>query len=204
MNYIVDFLIDYSNGPIPYLAIFLILLACGLGIPIPEDITLFAAGVLAYYGVCDIWTMIAISLLGVMIGDTFVFWLGRHFGRRLILKWPFRLFLNEEKIVSVREKLQEHGGKLLFAARFMPGFRASIFFTTGLLHMPFRNLLIYDGLAALISVPAIVYSVYYFGDLLEHVIAMIKKVEGGIVGVILLIVLFFVVRHFYRKRQKQA
>ncbi len=204
MNYIVDFLIDYSNGPIPYLAIFLILLACGLGIPIPEDITLFAAGVLAYYGVCDVWTMIAISLLGVMIGDSFVFWLGRHFGRRLILKWPFRLFLNEEKIVSVREKLQEHGGKLLFAARFMPGFRASIFFTTGLLHMPFRNLLIYDGLAALISVPAIVYSVYYFGDLLEHVIAMIKKVEGGIVGVIILVVLFFVVRHFYRKRQKKA
>jgi membrane protein DedA with SNARE-associated domain len=204
MNYIVDFLIDYSNGPIPYLAIFLILLACGLGIPIPEDITLFAAGVLAYYGVCDVWTMIAISLLGVMIGDSFVFWLGRHFGRRLILKWPFRLFLNEEKIVSVREKLQEHGGKLLFAARFMPGFRATIFFTTGLLHMPFRNLLIYDGLAALISVPAIVYSVYYFGDLLEHVIAMIKKVEGGIVGVIILVVLFFVVRHFYRKRQKKA
>ena len=204
MNYIVDFLIDYSNGPIPYLAIFLILLACGLGIPIPEDITLFAAGVLAYYGVCDVWTMIVFSLLGVMIGDSFVFWLGRHFGRRLILKWPFRLFLNEEKIVNVREKLQEHGGKLLFAARFMPGFRATIFFTTGLLHMPFRNLLIYDGLAAMISVPAIVYSVYYFGDLLEHVIAMIKKVEGGIVGVIVLVVLFFVVRHLYRKRQKQA
>jgi membrane protein DedA with SNARE-associated domain len=204
MNYIVDFLIDYSNGPIPYLAIFLILLACGLGIPIPEDITLFAAGVLAYYGVCDIWTMIVVCLFGVMIGDSFVFWLGHHFGRRLILKWPFRLFLNEEKIVIVREKLKEHGGKLLFAARFMPGFRASIFFTTGLLHMPFRNLLIYDGLAAVISVPAIVYSVYYFGDLLEHVIAMIKKVEGGIVGVIVLVVLFFVVRHFYRKRQKKS
>lgn len=98
MNYIVDFLIDYSNGPIPYLAIFLILLACGLGIPIPEDITLFAAGILTYYGVCDVWTMIGVSLLGVLIGDSFVFWLGHRFGRRLITKWPFRLFLNEEKI----------------------------------------------------------------------------------------------------------
>jgi membrane protein DedA with SNARE-associated domain len=201
MNYIVDFLIDYSNGPIPYLAIFLILLACGLGIPIPEDITLFAAGVLTYYGVCDVWTMIAVCLIGVMIGDTFVFWLGHRFGRRLMAKWPFRLFLDEKKIETVREKLHAHGGKLLFSARFMPGFRATIFFTTGLLHMPYRTLLIYDGMAALISVPAIVYSVYYFGDLLEHVIAMIKKVEGGIVGVILLVVLFFVVRHFYRKKK---
>lgn len=201
MNLIVDFLIDYANGPIPYLVIFLILLACGLGIPIPEDITLFAAGVLTYYGVCDIWTMIVICLFGVMIGDSFVFWLGHHFGRRLLKKWPFRLFLNEDKIDGVRQKLKVHGGKLLFAARFMPGVRSTIFFTTGLLHLPFRNLLIYDGIAALISVPAIVFSVYYFGDLLEHVIDMIKKVEGGILAVIIAAILFFVIRHYYKKRK---
>ncbi len=201
MNLIVDFLIDYANGPIPYLAIFLILLACGLGIPIPEDITLFAAGVLTYYGVCDVWVMIAVCLVGVMIGDSFVFWLGHHFGRRLLKKWPFRLFLNEEKVDGVRQKLEENGGKLLFAARFMPGVRSSIFFTTGLLHLPYRNLLIYDGLAALVSVPAIVYSVFYFGDLLEQVIKMIKKVEGGILAVIIALILFFVIRHYYKKRK---
>jgi membrane protein DedA with SNARE-associated domain len=201
MNLIVDFLIDYANGPIPYLVIFLILLACGLGIPIPEDITLFAAGVLTYYGVCDIWTMIVICLFGVMIGDSFVFWLGHHFGRRLLKKWPFRLFLNEDKIDGVRQKLHKHGGKLLFAARFMPGVRSTIFFTTGLLHLPFRNLLIYDGVAALISVPAIVYSVYYFGDLLEHVIQMIKKAELGILAIIIATILFFVIRHYYKKRK---
>ena len=201
MNLIVDFLIDYSNGPIPYLAIFLILLACGLGIPIPEDVTLFAAGVLTYYGVCDIWVMIAVCLVGVMIGDTFVFWLGRHFGRRLLKKWPFRLFLSEEKIDGVRQKLHRNGGRLLFAARFMPGVRSTIFFTTGLLHLPYRNLVIYDGAAALISVPAIVYSVFHFGDLLEYVIHMIKKVEGGIFILILAVVLFFVAHHYYQKRK---
>lgn len=204
MNFIVDFLIDYANGPIPYLAIFLILLACGLGIPIPEDITLFAAGVLTYYGVCDVWIMIAICLAGVLIGDTFVFWLGHRFGRKLLTKWPFRLFLNEKKVDDIREKLKEHGGKLLFAARFMPGVRSTIFFTTGLLHLPYRNLIIYDGGAALISVPAIVYSVFYFGDLLEHVINMVKKVEHSILAVILVTVLFFIVRHFYKKKRSEA
>ncbi len=202
MNLIVDFLIDYANGPIPYIAIFLILLACGLGVPIPEDITLFAAGVLTYYGVCDVWSMIGICLLGVMIGDSFVFWLGHHYGRKLIKRWPFRLFLDEKKVEDIRKKLQRHGGKLLFAARFMPGVRSTVYFTTGFLHLPYRNLIIYDGLAAVISVPAIVYSVYYFGDLLEYVIAMIKKVEGGIVAIILAVFAFFVIRHFYRKRQQ--
>ena len=201
MNFIVDFLIDYY-GPIPYLAIFLILLACGLGIPIPEDITLFAAGVLTYYGVCDVWMMIGVCLVGVLIGDTFVFWLGHHFGRRLIKKWPFRLFVDEEKISGVRVKLHKHGGKLLFAARFMPGVRSTVFFTTGLLHLPYRNLIVYDGLAALISVPTIVYSVFYFGDFLEKVIRMIKKVEGGIFGLIIVIILCFIAHHYYQKKRK--
>jgi len=201
MNFIVDFLIDYY-GPIPYLAIFLILLACGLGIPIPEDITLFAAGVLTYYGVCDIWVMIGVCLVGVLIGDTFVFWLGHHFGRRLIKKWPFRLFLDEGKIQSVRGRLHKHAGKTLFAARFMPGLRSTVFFTSGLLHLPYRNLIVFDGLAALISVPSIVFCVFYFGDYLEKVIRYIKKVEGGIFALIIAGVLYFVIHHYYQKKRK--
>lgn len=202
MEMIVDFLIDYY-GPVPYLVIFTILLACGLGIPIPEDITLIAGGILAYYGVCDVWIMIAVSLFGVMIGDSFIFWLGHKYGRRLLKKRPFRYFLDETKIESIRGRLKNHGGKLLFSARFMPGLRSTIFFASGLLHLPYRKLLIYDGGAALISVPAIVYSVYHYGDFLESVVNWIKKVEGGIVGVIVLGVAFFAFR-FWWKRRKAA
>jgi membrane protein DedA with SNARE-associated domain len=200
-NWIVDTLIDYAGGPIPYVAIFAALLLCGLGLPLPEDIILIAGGILAYYGVCDVWTMIAVGLLGVMIGDGFVFWLGHHYGKKLLHRWPFRIFLDESKIKIIRERLQNHGGKLLFSARFMPGVRSTVFFSTGMLHIPFRKLLIYDGLAALISVPAIVYSIFYFGDFLEKVIRFIKKVEGGIVGVIALLILFFILKHYYRKRK---
>jgi len=200
MDFIVDFLIDYY-GPIPYLAIFLILLACGIGIPIPEDITLIAGGILTYYGVCDIRIMMTVGFLGVIIGDSFMFWLGHHYGRRLVKKWPFRMFIDEQKIESIRQKLKNHGGKLLFSARFMPGLRSTVFFATGMLHFPYRKLLVYDGLAALISVPTIIFSVYYFGDYIEHVIRMIKKVEGGIFGVILLVVLLVALKYYLKKKR---
>jgi membrane protein DedA with SNARE-associated domain len=203
MDLIVDFLIDYY-GPIPYVVIFLILLACGLGIPIPEDITLIAGGILTYYGVCDVWIMIAVGLLGVMVGDSFIFWLGHKYGRKLLHKRPFRYFLNETKVEEIRKRLENHGGKLLFSARFMPGLRSTIFFASGMLHLPYRKLLIYDGGAALISVPAIVYSVYYFGDFLESVIAWIKKVEGGIVGVIALGLIYFLVKWWLKNRKKKG
>jgi membrane protein DedA with SNARE-associated domain len=201
MDFIVDFLIDYY-GPIPYLAIFVILLLCGLGVPVPEDITLIAGGILAYYGVCDVWVMIGVGLLGVLIGDSLVFWLGHRFGRRLLKKWPFRMFIDETKIQSIRGKLHHHGGKLLFTARFMPGLRSTVFFASGLLHFPYRKLIVYDGAAALISVPAIVYSVYYFGDFLEYVIRLIKRVEGGIAIVIALAVGLVILKLWLKHKKK--
>jgi membrane protein DedA with SNARE-associated domain len=200
MDFIVDLLIDYY-GPIPYVAIFVILLLCGLGVPVPEDITLFAAGVLAYYGVCDVWVMIGVGLLGVLLGDSLVFWLGHKFGRRLLRKWPFRMFIDETKIQSIRGKLHHHGGKLLFTARFMPGLRSTVFFASGLLHFPYRKLIMYDGAAALISVPAIIYTVYRFGDYLEIVIGYIKEVEGSIAILIIAGIVFFGMR-YWKKHKK--
>src|SRR5680860_604710 len=46
---LIMFLSDFS-GITAYAAILGILLACGLGVPIPEDITLIAAGILAALG----------------------------------------------------------------------------------------------------------------------------------------------------------
>ena len=200
-NLLVDFLIDYY-GPVPYVAIFVILLVCGLGVPIPEDITLIAGGILTYYGVCDVKLMIAVGLAGVLLGDSIVYYLGHHFGRRLLNKWPFRVIIDEKRIESIREQLHRHGAKVLFSARFMPGVRSTVFFATGLLHYPYRRMLMFDGLAAILSVPAIVYSVYYFGDFLESVVKWIKKVEGGIIAVIVLVILAVVYKLWSNHRKK--
>ena len=88
MEQLVEFLMGL-DGVTPYLIVFTILLACGLGLPIPEDITLFAAGLAAYYGNANHHVMVAVSFIGVMIGDSFVFFLGSRFGPKLKKRWPF-------------------------------------------------------------------------------------------------------------------
>jgi membrane protein DedA with SNARE-associated domain len=64
-------------------------------------------------------------------------------------------------------------------------------------------MILFDGLAAVLSVPAIVYSVYHFGDFLESVIKWIKKVEGGIIAVIAISILVVAYR-FWSKHRKKA
>jgi membrane protein DedA with SNARE-associated domain len=184
MDKLVDFLLNFY-GPTPYFLILGILLACGLGLPIPEDITLFAAGLLSYYGLTDLWIMIGVAFFGVMAGDTIVFFLGAHYGRKLLKKRFFARLLHEERMAGVTRRFQKHGNKLIFAGRFMPGLRAPIFFSAGTLHVPYRVFFFYDGLAAVVSVPLIIGLVYYFGDQLDHVVRWIQRVEHGIVFIIL-------------------
>lgn len=201
MDLLVDFLLNFY-GPTPYLIIFGVLLACGLGVPIPEDITLFAAGLMAYYGVSDLSLMIIVSLVGVMMGDSIIFWLGRTIGSKLTQRWFFARLLPPERLHHVGKLFQTRGNKLLFAARFMPGLRAPVFFSAGVLKVPFKTFFFYDGSAALISVPLIIGAVYTFGDELDQVVRIIKKIEGGIVIVIAVVILGVIGKWYFSRKRK--
>lgn len=201
MPKLAEFLLNFQ-GPTAYLAVFAILLACGLGVPIPEDITLIAGGILAYYQAANVWIMIATGLFGVLIGDSTMFFLGRKYGMSLA-KHPFMARLvPESRLNKVAEVITTRGQKVLFAARFMPGLRSPLFFTAGTLGVKWRAFLFYDGCAALLSVPAIVYSVFFFGSKMEQVIATIERANQGIVGVILVVALYF--GYKWRKERRAA
>jgi membrane protein DedA with SNARE-associated domain len=200
MDRLVDFLLNFY-GPTPYFLIVGILLLCGLGLPIPEDITLFAAGLLSYYGVTNVWLMIAIALVGVTVGDSIIYFLGYHFGRKLTKKWIFHKLLPDDRLAAVQAKFRRRGNKLIFAARFMPGLRAPIFFSAGTLHLPYRVFLFYDGGAALISVPLIIGAVYFFGDELDHVVRVIQRVEHSLLVVIIAAVLAILAKWYITHRK---
>lgn len=136
-NSLFDFFQNFT-GPTPYVLVFLLLLACGFGFPMPEDIILFAAGMMSYYKSADVRIMIPVCFFGVLIGDSAVFTMGSVFGRK-IRRHPFvQRIVPHRRQRIMRHKLHAQGNKVIFAARFMPGLRTPIFFTAGTLHLPFR------------------------------------------------------------------
>ena len=72
---LLDFLIGVftENG---YLAVFTILLICGFGVPIPEDISLVAGGVISGLGYANVHVMCAVGITGVLAGDSLMFMVG--------------------------------------------------------------------------------------------------------------------------------
>ena len=85
-----------------YWAVFVMLLICGFGVPVPEDVTLVTGGVIAGLGHADVHTMFAVGMAGVLIGDGMMFILGRLFGPRIIKLPLFHSVLTPERFEKAR------------------------------------------------------------------------------------------------------
>ncbi|HLP24626.1 MAG TPA: DedA family protein [Acidobacteriota bacterium] len=147
----------FQDSPLSLWGPFGVLILCGLGLPLPEDVVLISAGAL---GQIDGRSWLSVSLLmyaGVMIGDSTIFLTGRYLGQRLLATRWFQRYLSPAKQQRVEVQFHRFGSMVLFVARFLPGLRAPVFFTAGSMKVRYWKFLLFDGLAALISVPFFVW-----------------------------------------------
>jgi membrane protein DedA with SNARE-associated domain len=186
-----------------YIGLFAILLAAGLGVPLPEDIPLVAAGWLVHKGGADLMGMIATGLVGVLVGDSLLFSMGRRYGTRIVEHRWLRRIAKPWLLERARYLFTHHGTKMLFAARFMPGLRAVMFLTAGVFKVSYVRFLAIDGFAALISVPVWVWAGWKFSSEIERILGGARIATYVVVGVLLLGLALWIVweyRHNLRKR----
>lgn len=185
-----------TEGLAAYGVIFGVLVACGLGIPLPEDISLVTGGFLAYLGAAQLQIMMAIGFVGILCGDTLIFFAGRRVGTQVGRSGRgfFARVVTPEKRRRVEELFSRHGEKIVMIARFLPGVRAVTYFTAGSARMKYRRFILFDGIAALVSAPIFVYLGYHFGDELEALIRAIRRGQSAVIVVLTLLVAFVAYR----------
>ncbi len=195
-----------------YAVAFGALVVCGLGLPIPEDITLLSMGYLTYLPMPDgsprpfasLQLAIAVGFLGCMVGDGIMFTIGRRYGLELVRHRPFSWVLTPGRIEKAKGFLDTHGPKVLFAARFMPGIRSVGFFTAGALGITYQRFFTYDGLAAVISVPFFVWAGWHWGHDIDWAIAQVRNIEHGMVLLIVGVALVMIVKALLLRRRSTA
>lgn len=195
---LLNFLTPY--GPHSYYVMFAILIACGFGFPMPEDIVLITGGMLASRDITDFWIVNAVCMAGVLGGDSAVFLIGRRFGPGLKQKKFFRRIVSEKIDKRVDRVIQKYGDKVIFMARFMPGLRTPIFMTCGIYQVRYWKFFTLDGLAALISVPLWIYVGLIFGENLEMLERKIKQFQVGIYSLLGAVVVLFIVYALVKRR----
>ncbi|MCH2534639.1 MAG: DedA family protein [Bdellovibrionales bacterium] len=193
------------SGVTAYAIILGVLLACGLGVPIPEDITLIAAGLLAGLGKISLTGALIAGMVGVLAGDSFLFFLGRKFGRRAYQLPIIRKILTPERALMAETKIQNNSQFICFTARFLPGLRAPIFLTAGIMGVRPLTFFILDGVAALISVPVWVVGAWYFSKNIDEAIEFAKQMHIYLlIGLVVIIPGYILFKVIKKKKSKKS
>lgn len=196
-------LLDFFTG-YGYFAVFTVLLVCGFGVPIPEDITLVAGGIISGLGYTNVHWMFVVGMAGVLAGDGIMFTAGRVFGNRVLKFRPIARILTQERFEAVQEKFEKYGNCVV--RRPLPAGPAfPIFITAGMTRrVSYWRFLVMDGFAALISVPVWVYLGYYGAANREWLMTMVHRGQAGILAVVAALLLGVAFAWMRRRRQHQC
>lgn len=134
---------------IAYFGIFLIALAESLalvGLLIPGTVIMIGIGALAGSGVLSLKITLVAAMLGAIAGDSFSYWLGRHYHLGLKALWPFRKY--PQVLIRGEQFFQKHGGKSVLFGRFVGPIRPIIPLIAGMLDMPTGRFLAVNVISA--------------------------------------------------------
>lgn len=182
-----------------------VLLLCAFGLPLPEDIVLITGGYLSYLGLINPWIFLPLSFIGVLAGDIIIFKIGSNLGYKFLKHRLMARFLTESRIRRAACFIERYHDKIFFIARFLPGLRAAIFFTGGALKTCFRKFLLFDSLAAVLSVPLFVLGAYLGGGYINRILIAAKNITHVLMALSALIIIagsVWFIRRQLAKRNK--
>jgi membrane protein DedA with SNARE-associated domain len=167
-----------THGPVlSYLAITVVLILTGSGLPIPEEVPIIWAGVMSAPPDATLNPFVALAccLVGALLGDVIMYWIGYHFGRGVLRehRWWSRC-ITPQREARIEEMFCRHGLKVFFIARFLVGLRTPVYLTAGILRVSFKRFVLIDLICATAVVGTFFGLTYLFG---EHIARWFKNVE---------------------------
>jgi membrane protein DedA with SNARE-associated domain len=173
-----------------YLAVALLMLLENVFPPIPSEVVMPVAGVLAGQGELSIVPVIIFGTIGAVAGQLLWFWLGLRVGEETLKSLARRhgrwLTVSPRDIDKADAWFDKHGGKTVMFGRLVPGVRTLISLPAGLSEMPLQRFLIYSTIGSGTWTALLAIAGYALGERQEGVTHWIGPVStvvfGGIVA----------------------
>ncbi len=128
-----------------YWAIFVMVGLESAGLPLPGELTLVAAAIVAgSTRRLDIALVIAAASGGAVLGDNLGYWVGREFGFRLLVRYGRHIRVGERQLKLGQYLFLRHGGILVFFGRLVAVLRVLAALLAGVNRMPWRRFLGYN------------------------------------------------------------
>lgn len=203
------FFSQYAYQPwLVYTFIAVFMTASSFGLPVPEEVVLVSAGLVAFLaqnperfppptpdaeGV-SVYTLMAVCLCAVFLSDLLVYSIGKFVGTKL-MKYPvIKRQMEGATYARIQKWFHKYGSWCCGIFRFTPGLRFPGHLSCGLLGIPLWKFLAIDGTAALISVPTQVWFVATYGEVIINSLQQFKFYLFG--GLAILFLLWWIKNRF--------
>jgi membrane protein DedA with SNARE-associated domain len=189
-----------------------LLVSASFGQPLPEEVTLVGAGLLAYMASNDpppyngavgvnVHLAALVCFVAILGADLVVYWLGHRYGA-VVLRWKWlRRFLSPERLERVTASVRRRGYIAAAVFRFTPGLRFPGFFACGMLGLSIWKFTLADGLMAVLTVPTQIYLVHRFGEVVR---SGLKLFNGAVAVLALFLVVVFTAWHLWQRRRDRS
>lgn len=150
-----------------YAAVFLLVAAESLGVPLPGETTLVAAA--SYAGAThrlSIGLVFAFGAAAAILGDTAGYWIGDKGGYRLLYRYGRYVRFDESKIKVAHYLFERRGGAVVFFGRFVLVLRTYAAFLAGTTRMRYRRFLVFNASGGIIWAALYAFLAYYASSFL--------------------------------------
>jgi membrane protein DedA with SNARE-associated domain len=167
--------------------LFVVLVAGGVGLPFPEDLTLLGAGALAQPGLLRLTDVVCAGFAGVVTADWILYGIGRCYGAEIVGHPRLGRLLGVDRIDAVRGTVLRHQALAVFFARFVLGTRVVTFLAAGTFGVSAVRFALAEAAGSAIFVPAMATFGYLFADRALRIVHGTGRVEhwlvlGGLIG----------------------
>lgn len=151
-----------------------------IGFFLPGDTLLFGAGILASQDVLPLFWLILVIVVSAIIGDNVGYSIGRRTGKRLFRKKESILF-KPEHLERAEKFYEQHGGKTIILARFVPVVRTFAPMVAGIGKMSRGSFMLYNIVGGVVWGTGVTLLGYWFGSKMPWLEDYITPVILGIV-----------------------
>lgn len=152
-----------------YVGIFVFVFVGNLGLPVPEETVVLAAGFLAGRDILSLKAVMLVAFISAVIGDNFGYMLGRTGARQMLLRAAGSSTWLRCRYTRFKVFFDAHGNKTIFLARFIAGLRFIAGPMAGALRMPFWRFFGWNVAGAVVWCATVAYLGFILGDQWETV-----------------------------------
>ena len=155
-------LLDYFTR-YGYWVVFFGVMLENMGVPVPGETVLLAAGVFVAQRHFHMGTVIIVAAMGAMVGDNTSFLIGHKVGRAALERYGQYVWRKPKHMARFDSFFARHGDKTILFARFITGLRVFAALLAGAARMRWPTFAFYNAAGAILWSVAITLAGFFFG-----------------------------------------